>query len=149
MLFRNAVMWAVLFAWLFKASVGAGNIFAAYVVVVAVISAIAICVPMKPEKALHVTLLGRFWRWIEVISQWAMLAVMVWFGHFGVAIAWAIACVCLSIMRLHLKQQKRKAMEKQAKDIIESFKAFMGGAQTMPMKMETITPADVARYVQP
>lgn len=132
MLFRNAVMWAVLFAWLFKDITGAGRVFAFYVVMSAALTLIYAFMPMKPEKVLNITLLNTFWRWVELTSQWAMLGVVVWFGHIFVAIAWGVACSCLAIMRLRIQTEKKKALEAQAKEIVTAFTTMMRGYEHAP-----------------
>ncbi len=131
MLLRNAIMWIVLSFWLFKGVKGAGNVFAFYAVGVAILTLIYTFMPMKPEKVAHVRLLGTFWRCVELASQWAMLVVLVWFGHTAIAIAWGIACSCLAVVRIRIQVERKKALKAQAEAIMKSFMA-MAAQQKQP-----------------
>lgn len=143
MLFRNGVMYALMFAWLFKGIAGAGHVLSAYIVGVAVLVLLALCFPTKPEKALQAKLAGKFWRSVEVTFQYFILIGLIWFAHYAIAIAWLVACLGLSLMRHRILEAKKKVrttqMDDQAGQLMAAFSAFAKGD-----KPNGIYPADTA-----
>jgi hypothetical protein len=128
MLFRNAIMFGLAFAWLFKDIAGAGHLLGAYIVFLAVLMLVALCFPVKPEKALNVKLGGKLFRWTEIAFQYVLLLVLIWFAHFWLATAWTVACLGLSVMRKRFKAAREAALQAQAEHIMEAFKAYMTAA---------------------
>jgi hypothetical protein len=133
MLFRNVIMWALLFAWLIKGVAGAGHVLSAYVIGVALLVLLALCFPVKPEGALKASLAGKFWRGAEVVSQYFILIGLIWFTHYVIAVAWLVACLGLSLMRLRILEAKKKAQKEwMDRDAAAIMSAFAGMNQQSP-----------------
>jgi hypothetical protein len=133
MLFRNAVMWVLMFAWLIKDITGAGRVLSAYVIGVALLVLLSLCFPVKPKDALQSKLAGKFWRSAEVVSQYFILIGLIWFAHYVIAVAWLVACLGLSLMRHRILDAKKKAQKEwMDRDAAEIMSAFAGMNQQSP-----------------
>jgi hypothetical protein len=128
MLFRNTVVFGLLYLWLALDMTGAGRVVSFYIVGVCLLTLVVVFIPIKPEKALAAKLSGRIMRWIEVLLQWIVLAILVWFGHAALAIFWTILCLGCALIRINLIAAKKKAqkewMDRDAAEIVAAFGAM-------------------------
>lgn len=124
-LLRNFIVFGLLFAWLFEHVAGAGNLFGAYVSILAVVALIGVCVPPDSEKSLKHKFQGKFLRTLDVIAQWVALAVLVWFGHFVLSVEWALLCIAITVIRARgLEAQKNAELEAMLNDKDSPLAAF-------------------------
>jgi hypothetical protein len=135
MLFRNAVMWVLMFAWIIKGISGAGHVLGMFVYGSAALAIALTMGSIKPGEAVAMKLSGPFWRCVEVLSQYLLLIAMVWFAHYAFAFAWMIACIGITLLRHRILEAKKAAMKAKNESIMGEFASRMKSDGPMPSAM--------------
>jgi hypothetical protein len=118
LLIRSAIVAAVLYGWLFEGINGAGNVFAVYVAldaVLAIVFAVASFMPFKTlkdktkENLVKNKPLGKFWRGVDATFYLVVLGVLIWLGHFFLLMEWLIIMVSTAVCLGNLRDWRKKA----------------------------------------